>query len=102
MRGVTPGKGGETAQRLLAQPSQEPRAEVPEHSLHDRAARQAASPAPSLNQSSWHEGDDTEQGYKMTTTFILSHLYPEVVNKHVTTDEATGNRASCFHWCITL
>lgn len=65
-----------------------------------RAARQTASLAPALNESRWQEGDDTEQQYK--TTFILSHLRPAVVNKHVTTDEATGNRAGCFHWCITL
>lgn len=60
-----------------------------------RAARQAASLTPLPNETPWQQGDGTQQGYK--TAFILSRLYPAVVNKHVTTDEATGHRAGCPH-----
>lgn len=95
--GMISSKGQETAQQPLMQTSQDPWAQVSEHSMHDRAAEVSASSTPSLSKPSWQEGDDTHQGYK--TTFILS---PEAVNKHVTTDEATGNYASCFHWCIAL
>lgn len=45
--GVIPNKGQETTQQPLMQPSQDPWAKMPEHSVHDRAAEVAArQPAP--------------------------------------------------------
>lgn len=81
------------------------RASIPGHTGNGARAEptgqsQAGGQLQLLPERPWQKGDDTELGYG--TTFILSYLRPAVVNKHVTTDEATRSHAGCFRPCITL